>query len=301
MRGVPLRSVAHCNVNCSDLATSRRFYEGVLGLTASTHTAPDPQDGSGFGLAGPVSWDAWMLHDHRGPFAAPVIDLLQWITPPPTGRPQASPADPGLVRLVFWAPDLAALRARAEATHPDSIQHESEGALALHDPDGVQLLIWERPVEALEFRGVTINCTDLTRSVPWYERVLGVTVVGTSSVTPSGPRFTEPDSRPRVRLATLALPQQGHVFELQLESWPQTRTGSPTYGSANHLGIFRMAFMADDLDGWYTRLAAAGVRCFSPPVTLDMGPEVPIDGLRALFFADPDGACLELIEPPTTR
>jgi hypothetical protein len=29
-----------------------------------------------------------------------------------------------------------------------------------------------------------------------------------------------------------------------------------------------------------------------------MGPEIPIDGLWALFFRDPDGSCLELIESP---
>ena len=31
---------------------------------------------------------------------------------------------------------------------------------------------------------------------------------------------------------------------------------------------------------------------------LEMGPEVPIAGLWAVFFRDPDGTCLELIERP---
>jgi hypothetical protein len=29
-----------------------------------------------------------------------------------------------------------------------------------------------------------------------------------------------------------------------------------------------------------------------------MGPEIPIEGLYAVFFRDPDGTCLELIERP---
>jgi hypothetical protein len=29
-----------------------------------------------------------------------------------------------------------------------------------------------------------------------------------------------------------------------------------------------------------------------------MGPEIPVDGVWALFFPEPDGACLELIETP---
>jgi hypothetical protein len=32
-----------------------------------------------------------------------------------------------------------------------------------------------------------------------------------------------------------------------------------------------------------------------------MGPGLPIDGLRAGFFPDPDGACLEWIERPRLR
>ena len=299
MPGLPLRSVAHCNVNCADLVASRRFYTEVLGLSVSTHTKPEPQDGRGFGIDGPAAWDAWMLHDHRGPFAAPVIDLLEWTVPRPTGAPYASPAHAGLVRLTFWVPELATLRARLEALAPGAIQLESDGALAVHDPDGTQLIFWKRPVEALEFRGVTINCTDLPGSVLWYERVLGVTVNGTTSVTPSGPRFAPDEDRPRVRLATLALPGQGHVFELGLERWAQTAGTAPAYREPNHLGIFRMAFMVEDIDACYAQLLGHGVTCFSPPVTLDMGPEVPIDGLRALFFADPasnfiTGVCMEV-------
>jgi hypothetical protein len=29
-----------------------------------------------------------------------------------------------------------------------------------------------------------------------------------------------------------------------------------------------------------------------------MGPEIPVDGVWAVFFEDPDGTCLELIETP---
>jgi hypothetical protein len=29
-----------------------------------------------------------------------------------------------------------------------------------------------------------------------------------------------------------------------------------------------------------------------------MGPEIPIDGVWAVFFPDPDGTCMELIETP---
>jgi hypothetical protein len=32
-----------------------------------------------------------------------------------------------------------------------------------------------------------------------------------------------------------------------------------------------------------------------------MGPEVPVAGLWAVFFRDPDGTCLELIQRPELR
>ena len=55
---------------------------------------------------------------------------------------------------------------------------------------------------------------------------------------------------------------------------------------------------ASDIDGDHEFLVDAGTTCFSAPVDLVMGPGLP--PLRALFFADPDGACVELIEPPAS-
>jgi hypothetical protein len=59
-----------------------------------------------------------------------------------------------------------------------------------------------------------------------------------------------------------------------------------------------MALIVDDIDACYRTLDANGVVCIGPPVKLDMGPDVPVDGLWALFFTDPDGTCVELIEEP---
>ena len=66
---------------------------------------------------------------------------------------------------------------------------------------------------------------------------------------------------------------------------------------ANELGIFRMVLLTDDIDRDYAALVDAGVPCYSPPVGLEMGSGLPSD-LRALFFEDPDGTCVELIESP---
>ena len=56
-----------------------------------------------------------------------------------------------------------------------------------------------------------------------------------------------------------------------------------------------MALLTDDVDRDYEALVDAGVNCYSLPMELEMGPGLPSD-LRALFFEDPDGTCVELIE-----
>ena len=66
---------------------------------------------------------------------------------------------------------------------------------------------------------------------------------------------------------------------------------------ANRVGPFRMALLVDDIDTAHAELMRAGVACWTPPATLDMGPGLPT--VRALLFPDPDGTVLELIEAPT--
>jgi hypothetical protein len=57
-----------------------------------------------------------------------------------------------------------------------------------------------------------------------------------------------------------------------------------------------MALGTDDIDADVDALAAAGVRCLTPPVEMSMGPGLP--DLRFVLFPGPDGEMLELIERP---
>ena len=52
----------------------------------------------------------------------------------------------------------------------------------------------------------------------------------------------------------------------------------------------------DDAQAVYERLAEAGVRCTSEPVTIEtVG---AWNGSRAFYVSDPDGVTIELIERP---
>ena len=99
---LPLLNIVHCNVNCSDLARSRFFYEQVVGLEARAHTAPEkPQDCRAFGFEGEGQWDAWIL----GVGAQETgVDLLEWKLPAPVGRPYVEPHHLGFARLGFGVP-----------------------------------------------------------------------------------------------------------------------------------------------------------------------------------------------------
>lgn len=141
-------------------------------------------------------------------------------------------------------------------------------ATRVTDPDGVGLVL--EPGPELALRGVTLNVSDLTTSSAWYKRVLGL---------------EKSDHGLRI---------PGDDFEIRLA---QTASELAPYAAANHVGIYRIAFLVDDAADAVAEIRQRGGVC-PDPVWLDMGPTIPIDGLWAAFFEDPDGTCLELIASP---
>jgi glyoxylase I family protein len=303
----PVR-IFHVNVNCSDLERSLAFYRDLVGFTATTRTAPpQPQPGEAFGLA-QVQWDAWILSGDAG-YASPVVDLLEWLVPEPAGAPATDPTAAGFNRLCISTPDVAAMHARLRDASPAlgvdvwSEPIEAEGAggqvtsmFICGDPDGTQIEF--RTGHDTRLAHIVVNCSDLDRSARYYADVIGMTPLTTfGPVRLPAPLFRLGDGTVELRAVLLQDPASGFVVELVEWLDPKPRSASLPPSSqrrANELGIFRMAWQTDDIDADYDTLDEAGVECFSPPATLAMGPGLP--ELRALFWADPDGACLELIE-----
>lgn len=294
-------SVVHVNVNCSQLARSLGFYQGALGLAPLSHTRPVPQDGAGFGMHGPVQWDAWIIHDDRGQ-AAQGIDLLEWKLPAPMGRP-AAVHELGFSRLLLAVRDVAALHVRLSAAGaaPRSAPASLGGArrgFVVRDPDGALLEIAEAAdaVVTPRFAGVAINVADLAHAVPWYERVLGLRASAPRACEADGAAF-ELSGTARWREAELAASAS---FAIRLVEWQQPRALREARRPANALGLYRMALLVEDAAKACAQLDALGL-VHSGSVRLDMGPDIPIDGLNAGFFLDPDSACLEWIERPRVR
>jgi len=297
-------SVVHVNVNCSQLARSLDFYQGALGLTPLSHTRPVPQDGAGFGMPGRVQWDAWIIHDDRGQ-RAQGIDLLEWKLPTPMGR-AATPHELGFSRLLLTTRDASALHARLAAAGATPLAAPASlggarGGFLVRDPDGALLEIAEaadaaNAAPAPRFAGVALNVGDLAHSVPWYERLLGLRASETLHCEADAASFGSSGAA-RWREATLAATAS---FAIRLVEWEQPRALREPKRSANALGLYRLALLVEDAARACARLDALGLE-HSGLLRLDMGPDIPIDGLSAGFFHDPDGACLEWIELPRAR
>ncbi len=304
-----IQAVTHVNVNCSDLERSMRFYRDVVGLEPQSHTKPHPQRGEGFGLAGEVVWDAYLLHDDRA-FGGPAIDLLEWQTPKPTGRPHPEANHLGFMRVCLAHEDLDGLHARlsAEGIRTRSpvvsvpvVDGETVRFFCCDDPDGTCVeFIERREPGPVRMSHININCSDLERSSAWYQRVLGVTPVAPRAEPPpaSGAGFGfEGECRYRADFLAVRGDASGYILDL-LEWLDPEPVGTPLV-EANHLGPFRMAFQVADADACCAELDRLGVE-HSGKCWLEMGPDLPmIEGLHAIFFRDPDGTMLELIETPT--
>ena len=293
--------VFHVNLNCTDLERSLAFYGGLLGLTVGTATAPtDDQDGAAFGLP-TVRWHGHVLHDGRGLGAGLALDLLQWDTPAPAGTPNLA-ADLGFNRLGLYVADLDATFARLVAagvrTHGAPHATTVEGSptvrtVVVDDPDGLLVELVDLGIDRTAF--VAVGVSDLERSVEFYRDVLGF-----DPMFERGPLRQPGDQlgltgEIGLRAAYLDDPRGGACMLELVEMLDPVATGRPAR-RANGTGLFRMAFLSDDLARDHAALTERGVACWTPPVPIDLGPGVPT--VEAFLFEDPDGAVLELIGTP---
>ena len=153
--------------------------------------------------------------------------------------------------------DRLRLRARSGAAH------------ATTDPDGTTIELLPGPAPRLA--GLVVGCADVAASAAFYTDVVGLARLDATRLCDDrGP--------------------EGFVIELVAA----TRPVPPRV--ANDVGIYRVALITDAFERDHQALLDAGVRPYSAPATLDMGPGLP--RLRAVFFPDPDGSTLELIEQP---
>ena len=135
--------------------------------------------------------------------------------------------------------------------------------------------------------GFTVS--DLSRSVAFYRDLLGFNVAyERGEVTAEYmPRLV---GLPGARLKIAGLDLPGLHLDLLEYIAPE---GTTTVGRTCDVGNGHLGFTVDDIWAAYRRLEAAGVSFKSDPVSITQGPN---KGGWAVYFTDPDGITLEMIQ-----
>jgi catechol 2,3-dioxygenase-like lactoylglutathione lyase family enzyme len=136
--------------------------------------------------------------------------------------------------------------------------------------------------------GVTVS--DLSRSIAFYRDLLGFHVAyERGEVTAEYmPRLVGIPGA-RLKIAGLDIPG----LHLDLIEYIEPK-GAAAAGPTSDVGNVHIGYTVDDARAAYRFLSSAGVRFKSEPVSPTMGPN---KGGWAVYFVDPDGVTLEMIQP----
>jgi catechol 2,3-dioxygenase-like lactoylglutathione lyase family enzyme len=144
---------------------------------------------------------------------------------------------------------------------------------------------------ALSANHVGLTVSNLERSIAFYRDLLGFNVAyERGEVTAEYmPRLV---GIPGARLKIAGLDIPGLHVDLVEYIEPK---GAARPGPTSDLGNVHVGFTVDDLREAYRQLSAAGVQFKSEPVSPTVGPN---KGGWAIYFVDPDGITLEMIQRP---
>jgi catechol 2,3-dioxygenase-like lactoylglutathione lyase family enzyme len=142
---------------------------------------------------------------------------------------------------------------------------------------------------SLSANHVGLTVSDLECSVAFYRDLLGFNIAyERGEVTAEYmPRLV---GIPGARLKIVGLDIPGLHIDLVEYIEPK---GGTAAGTTADVGNLHIGFSVDDLWAAYRHLSAAGVRFKSEPVSPTTGPN---KGGWAVYFVDPDGVTLEMIQ-----
>ncbi|MFN0091444.1 MAG: VOC family protein [Acidimicrobiales bacterium] len=138
---MPIKSIFHVNINCTDFERSKRFYE-LLGFQSVTDLPEggSEQMGIGLGLPGARGKAAIMMIDPRNSRGCR-LDLIEWTSPKTKGSPMPDLAHAGMARLCLYCTDLDGEVARLKQEGVEFVSDPVQMAkntrfVCFKDPDG---------------------------------------------------------------------------------------------------------------------------------------------------------------------
>lgn len=148
-------------------------------------------------------------------------------------------------------------------------------------------------MQAIFHTGVTVS--DLDRSIEFYRDELGLEITLGPTEVFEGEALSRGLGVPGAKLRLVVFKVGAGELELLQYISPQSPVDEPMPN--NTLGAMHVAFEVDNIEEKYRELQSRGIEFFTPPNVVTEG---PLEGLNWVYFKDPDGITLELIEynPP---
>ena len=133
---------------------------------------------------------------------------------------------------------------------------------------------------------------DLDRSIYFYHDLLGLPFANEPTPWFEGPELEKGVGVPGARLRQVSL-WVGEHSTMELIEYANRPVSSIAPVPNNHLGAAHVCFKVADVHATKAELESKGVRFYSDVNVVDSG---PLAGWRWVYFSDPDGLALELVE-----
>ena len=144
-------------------------------------------------------------------------------------------------------------------------------------------------MKGLHHVGITVK--DLDASIRFYHDVLGLPFSNEPSPWFDGEALGKAVGVPGGALRQVSLLLGDTMFELLEYKSPPSQTTEPL--KSQSVGASHVAFFVDDIAAKKAELEAKGIEFYSDVNTVDEG---VLAGWRWVYFEDPDGYPLELVE-----
>lgn len=149
-------------------------------------------------------------------------------------------------------------------------------------------------MNGLHHVGITVR--DLEASIRFYHDVLGLQFSNEPSPWFEGEELGRAVGVPGGALRQVSLALGSTVLELLEYRQPPSETARPL--RSNSIGSSHVAFQVEDIAAKKAELEAKGIAFYSPVNVVDEG---VLAGWRWVYFEDPDGYPLELVQVAYTN